>query len=179
MFIRIDTDYPDEKAVNTLLKYIKYKAVFIGGQNLQNYNAAQQMRIIRDYYYQNNGILIYHFLLCYDINCEFLSLFDMYEIAYLICEAFEGLQVFFGVHIGHDGWHTHFAVNPVYITNGKKICLTHANVCDITGRIKKILKQYHINKLTYIDKYVPRDYRLDKAYEDMLIQAGIIPYYFK
>lgn len=33
--IRIDTDYADEKAVNTLLKYIKNKAIIDGGQNLQ------------------------------------------------------------------------------------------------------------------------------------------------
>lgn len=157
--IRIDTDYADEKAVNTLLKYIKNKAIIDGGQNLQVDYAAQQMNIIRDYYYQNRGVLIYHFIFTLDNKNEFLPLDKMYELAYMMCQTFINLQVLFGIHIGDGGYHIHFAVNPVSLLDGSKFCLTNSNIWELTQRIKELLKLYSINKLGYINKPVVHGFK--------------------
>lgn len=167
-FIRIDTDYTEEKAVNTLLKYIKNKAIIIGGHNVQKDEVAQQMSIIRDYYYQNRGVLIYHFILTFDINREYLPLDKMYELAYQICGMFVDLQVFFGIHIGNNGYHVHFAVNPVSILNGSKFCLTNSTIVDIIQKVKVILNLYTIEKLIYINKPVIRGFQFAEEYDKIL-----------
>ena len=172
--IRIDTDYTDEKAVNALLKYIKKNAIMIGGQNVQIYKAPQQMKTIRDYYYQNRGILIYQFVLTFDMNREFLPLDKMYELAYMMCGIFMDLQVFFGIHIGDNGYHIHFAVNPVSITDGSKFCLTYSTVDDIIRKAKLLLRQYSVNKLIYINKPLPRGFQFAEEYDKYLRQCNLL-----
>lgn len=166
--IRIDTDYSNEKEANALLKYIKNKAIICGGQNLQAYLAPQQMKIIRDYYFQNKGVLIYHFILTLDINNEYLPLEKMNELAYLICETFDNLQVFFGIHTGDNGYHIHFAVNPVSIIDGRKFCLTNSNISEVIKRIKVLWKLYSINKLGYTNKPVVHGFQFAEELDNIL-----------
>ena len=172
--IRIDKDYTDEKAANALLKYIKSKALFFGGYNLQKYEAAQQMRTIRNYYYQNRDILIYHFVLTFDMNREFLPLDKMYELAYMMCGIFMDLQVFFGIHIGDNGYHIHFAVNPVSITDGSKFCLTYSTIADITQKAQALLRQYSVNKLIYINKPFIHEFQFAEEYDKYLRQCNLL-----
>ena len=119
----VTNPYDSEEAAANLVHYIKNKAVYFGGGAVDPNHAAEQMAMVRRVFDQQNGSLMYHFILAFSEaeskhHCNYAGL---REDAYTICDYFSSAyQIIFGIHRNDDRWHIHFAMNRVSFIDGRK-----------------------------------------------------------
>jgi len=119
----VTNPYDSELAAANLVHYVKNKAVYYGGGAVDPNHAAEQMAMVRRVFDQQNGSLMYHFILAFsDVeskhHCNYAGL---REDAYTICNYFSSAyQIIFGIHHKDDRWHIHFAMNRVSFIDGRK-----------------------------------------------------------
>jgi len=119
----VTNPYDSELAAANLVRYVKNKAVYYGGGAVDPNHAAEQMAMVRRVFDQQNGSLMYHFILAFsDVESKHISTAaELLYDAYTICDYFSSAyQIIFGIHHKDDRWHIHFAMNRVSFIDGRK-----------------------------------------------------------
>jgi len=119
----VTNPYDSELAAANLVHYVKNKAVYYGGGAVDPNHAAEQMAMVRRVFDQQNGSLMYHFILAFsDVESKHISTaVELLYDAYTICDYFSSAyQIIFGIHRNDDRWHIHFAMNRVSFIDGQK-----------------------------------------------------------
>ena len=115
--------YDSELAAANLVHYVKNKAVYYGGGAVDPNHAAEQMAMVRRVFDQQNGSLMYHFILAFS-EAESKHISNAAELLFganYICKYFASdYQIIFGIHRNDDRWHIHFAMNRVSFIDGRK-----------------------------------------------------------
>lgn len=94
---------------------------FIGGKNLEPENAFNEMVYTQELFDKSFGRRAYHFTVSFG-GCEPIMPRDAYDIGYDIANTFfSDYQLLFNVHTTQEQLHLHFALNPVSLSNGKKL----------------------------------------------------------
>lgn len=131
--------------------YIFRKAVFTGGYGVDPACAAEQMHIVKQYWNQEHGKQLRHFVLNFSDKESSMvhSIDDLVMCAYQVCQYYYdgGYQCVFGIHraFGHQNWHIHFVVNNINFMTGERL--------PESNRLDYELK-YHILTCSLPAKYI-------------------------
>ena len=120
-------DYLNHDALEKLIHYVYRKAIQIGGYGVDPQYAAEQMRLVKQYWLQDHGKQLRHVVLC--LNSKESSMIDHVNRlaigAYQVCQYYYegGYQSVFGIHrsTGTSNWHIHYIVNNVSFTTGEHL----------------------------------------------------------
>ena len=121
----VPESYANSDALDCLIRYIYSKSYRIGGLSVDPAHAAEQMKLVKQLWYKENGCQLLHFILAFSPwESEWIkSAGELIPLAYEVCSYFaEDYQIIFGVHHSKAGlWHIHFVVNSVSFTTGERI----------------------------------------------------------
>ena len=121
----VPESYANSDALDCLIRYIYSKSYRIGGLSVDPAHAAEQMKLVKQLWYKENGCQLLHFILAFSPwESEWIkSAGELIPLAYEVCSVFaEDYQIIFGVHHSKAGlWHIHFVVNSVSFTTGERI----------------------------------------------------------
>ena len=121
----VPESYANSDALDCLIRYIYSKSYRIGGLSVDPAHAAEQMKLVKQLWYKENGCQLLHFILAFSPwESEWIkSAGELIPLAYEVCSFFaEDYQIIFGVHHSKAGlWHIHFVVNSVSFTTGERI----------------------------------------------------------
>lgn len=138
--------YKDTASVENVTKYVisgSKTGGCIGGQGVFLNDPAGYMWTVKDYYLQDSGKMVEHFILSFDINEE-IDTEDAYWLGYSICGLYPDHQLVFGVHMNTDNLHIHWVMNTVNLRTGKKFNFTYVETFRLRKEIAKILEPYNI-----------------------------------
>lgn len=121
----VPESYANSDALDCLIRYIYSKSYRIGGLSVDPAHAAEQMKLVKQLWYKENGCQLLHFILAFSPwESEWIkSAGELIPLAYEVCSYFaEDYQIIFGVHHSKAGlWHIHFVVNSVSFTTGEQL----------------------------------------------------------
>jgi len=119
----VTNPYDSEKAADKLVHYVKKHAISYGGGAVDPNHAAEQMAMVRRVFDQQNGSLMYHFILAFS-EAESKHISNAAELLFganYICKYFASdYQIIFGIHHHNERLHVHFAMNRVSFIDGQK-----------------------------------------------------------
>lgn len=75
---------------------------------------------------------------------EFMPAAILYNVGYEICSLLPEFPMIFAVHSDTDNLHVHFAVVPISLETGRKLCFDNAMQFSLLGEIRKILKKHDV-----------------------------------
>lgn len=142
--LKIDPEpYMNHDALEILIHgYVFRKAKLIGGLSVDPVYAAEQMHLVKDLWFQNNGRQLRHFILNFsDKESSHISGPEsLYVGAYQVCGYFaDEYQIVFGVHYKDERWHIHFVMNNVSFVTGKRYRDTKFGDLDLRCHIYSCL----------------------------------------
>lgn len=141
--IVVNNTYTNEDAlynvVNYVINYDKTNGVY-GGQGVLMDDPYFYMEKERNYY-KNKGKQVQHFILSFNEN-EYVSSYDALQIGYGVCALFPEYQSVFGFHQNTEHRHIHWAINPVRITDGRKLSFTYEETFGLRKKIAELLEYY-------------------------------------
>ena len=122
----VPESYVNSDALDCLVhKYIYPKSHTIGGLSVDPAYAAEQMKLVKQLWYKENGSQLLHFILAFSPweSERIKSAGELMPLAYDVCSCFaDDYQIVFGIHCGRTGlWHIHFVVNSVSFTTGERL----------------------------------------------------------
>ena len=122
----VPESYVNSDALDCLVhKYIYPKSHTIGGLSVDPAHAAEQMKLVKQLWYKENGSQLLHFILAFNPweSERIKSAGELMPLAYEVCGYFAiDFQVIFGIHFGKTGlWHIHFVVNSVSFATGERL----------------------------------------------------------
>lgn len=122
----VPESYMNADALDRLIHgYIFFKSKSYGGLSVDPAHAAEQMKLVKQLWYKENGSQLLHFILAFSPweSERIKSAGELMPLAYDICSYFaENYQIIFGVHYSKAGlWHIHFVVNSVSFTTGNRL----------------------------------------------------------
>ena len=116
--------YLNSDALEILIHgYVFRKAKRIGGLSVDPIYAAEQMHLVKNLWFQNDGRQLRHFILSFtDQESKHISEpGNLVTGAYQVCDYFaDEFQIVFGVHHSSDRRHIHFVMNNVSFVTGKR-----------------------------------------------------------
>lgn len=128
-------EYVNQDALERLIHgYVFRKSLLFGGCGVNPLKAAEQMHIVKQYWNQEQGKQLRHFILSFN-NKESKEIHHENDLtigAYQICQYYfeGGYQSVFGIHrsIEAGTWHIHFVVNNINFLTGER--LSESNKLD-------------------------------------------------
>lgn len=152
--------YTNDDAVTNLVDYVlnenKMPSRIFGGTGISLSAPAESMYKIKNAYDKATGKQAEHFILAFNqMEQRLLATTFIYEIAYEICEFFQGVQVLFAVHevnnaylsddYGDNAIHIHFVVNTINTLTGNKFILNYNNQFALREYILRILQNHQVS----------------------------------
>lgn len=112
----VPESYVNADALERLIHgYIFFKSRSYGGLAVDPAHAAEQMKLVKQLWYKENGSQLLHFILAFSSweSERIKSAGELMPLAYDVCSCFaDDYQIVFGIHYGRTGlWHIHFVVN--------------------------------------------------------------------
>ena len=122
----VPESYVNSDALDCLVhKYIYPKSHTIGDLSVDSAHAAEQMKLVKQLWYKENGSQLLHFILAFSPweSERIKSAGELMPFAYDVCSCFaDDYQIVFGIHCGKTGlWHIHFVVNSVSFATGERL----------------------------------------------------------
>ena len=122
----VPESYVNADALERLIHgYIFFKSRSYGGLAVDPAHAAEQMKLVKQLWYKENGSQLLHFILAFNPweSERIKSAGELMPLAYEVCGYFAiDFQVIFGIHFGKTGlWHIHFVVNSVSFATGERL----------------------------------------------------------
>ncbi len=121
----VPESYVNSDALECLIRYIYSKSHIIGGLSVDPAHAAEQMKLVKQLWYKENGCQLLHFILAFNPweSERIKNAGELMPLAYDVCSCFaDDYQIVFGIHCGRTGlWHIHFVVNSVSFATGNRI----------------------------------------------------------
>lgn len=110
----------------------------IGGNSVNENNAFERMKIVKEYYNKCGGREYIHFVVSFKgkQNADIA-----YEIADNISMIFENYQVIFAVHLNTSNTHIHFVINTVCVLDGHKYGQSKSDMQNLKQFIENIITQ--------------------------------------
>ena len=129
-----------------------------GGLYVNEKNALERMRAVKQYYGKEDGRIYIHFTISFKGKRDVQNL---YEFAEEVSEQFSDFQVLFAIHNNTANHHIHFVINSVSISDGHKFSQSR----DDMNKFKKFIA------------YLEQDHGLDNGFVDFYINDTIEDYY--
>jgi len=143
--IIVKDPYTNKDALCNVVNYVvrpdKTKGVS-GGQGVlmdDPYSYMEKVTV----HYQNKGKQVQHFILSFEEN-EGVPYYAVFQIGYAVCAMFPEYQSVFGFHQDAEHQHIHWAINPVRVTDGKKLNFTYEETFGLRKKIAELLESYDI-----------------------------------
>ena len=157
----IKKPYRDDDVINNLVGYALNQDKMInmcyGGSGVSIENPIESMYAMKKALNLPSGKQAEHFILAFNQKeLSKLTIPLIKQIAYDICEYFQGIQVVFALHeINNDYYstdefdsdkpHIHFVLNTVNAYTGGKFYINYNNEFDIRNYIEYLLFFYNIS----------------------------------
>ena len=138
-------DYDTYDALEKVLEYVDNtkKSEYIGAQNILLHNPMEQARAVDKFFYNQTKKKVFHLALSFDED-DFISAYTLFEEGYNICALLPEYQIVFAVHQNTDYLHMHFAIIPINLITGRKLCFDNNTLYSFVQQIREIFKKYDI-----------------------------------
>lgn len=151
----VQRPYLNSDALDVVIhNYVLYKALALGGFNVDPQSASEQMHMVKEVYGQTSGTQLRQFVLSFsDWETERIkSVDELKEIACRVCYYYaQSFQIIFGVH--NDGrYHIHFVMNTVSFCDGSRYHHRNADDNELAAYTRACCFPWYVEKALKITR---------------------------
>ena len=138
-------EYDKYEDLEHVINYVnnKKRADYIGGQNILLGDSIEQAMAVNNFFYNETKRKAFHFAISFDDD-EVMIAQHLYEEGYNICALLPEYQIIFAIHQETGHIHMHFAINPISLCTGRKLCFDNTTFYGFVNGVREIFKQYDV-----------------------------------
>lgn len=156
-----------KKTLNYICKKEKTQNKLITGINCTTENAYEEMMVVKRAFNKMGGREKIHFIQSFSPNDE-LDYKTAHEIAIKLADRFKDFQMVIATHQDTEHIHSHFVLNTVNYTNGRKIQFSDKDLEELKNFSNKLCIEYGLSITK--EKSKVKDIRIN---EYMAMRKGI------
>lgn len=141
--------------MSRILNYItdrsKTGTDLIGGYGVDESNAFERMKTVKDFYNKSGGREYIHFVISFKGKKDADT---VYLFAENLSSVFNDYQTLFSVHLNTQHTHVHFVINSVSYKDGHKFSQSRTDMKNLKEKINELADRWGLNaKEIIIDEY--------------------------